>query len=364
MGQQAHLSATQPGFEQKNNRLLSLDIARGVLILLVVFMHCYGHVEEVAPASPITRLWDFVVSASRPIRMPAFFLISGYLAKSIIKAEWKVLLWKRVYFLAYMYCIWLVLVESMWVIIRYLSGDPHSIPVLFATLVEKVFIPNSFLWFLWALAAYAVLAKLTYNLPRWITLGVALIASAVSESLPLPWAYLARCALFFLIGAFYPAVVSELLSRARWVTVGLLTIAYLLAVGLIISLGEKFPGVWLPATFFGSALVVMDAGLTGGWAILRPLAFLGTNTIQIYVMHFIVIKWVNYAVMHGFPSVRTFLQNNDLVLLVYPVLLVAFVVVVCLALHWLFMMAGLKWLFTPPGWNKAQFASAVPAPAR
>ena len=269
-----------------NSRLDSLDLARGVLIILVIFVHSYGHnFVDIAGTGVISRFWDVVVSATKPIRMPAFFLISGFLAKSLIKQSWSVLLRKRVMFLMYIYSVWLLI--SL-VAFDYVSFLQDSQPIdWLGTLydfVAKVIFPYSFLWFLWALSLYNIIAKATLKIPLWIVLGVALVVSGLSEQLEDQPSFILRCAVYFILGARYPDFVTKLSSRASWRSAAVLLIGYLASVGLILLLGEKFPGVWLPSGIIGSAAVVTGATLISAWPGLAWLKYCGRNTLQLYVL--------------------------------------------------------------------------------
>lgn len=354
MDLQGQFNAAGARSDQNKTRFLSLDIARGILILMVVFMHAYSnHILKIASEEEfVVRLWDQLVSVSKPIRMPAFFLISGFLAKNIVRGEWQTLFSKRVYFLSYMFLIWHLVNTAAINLFLYFEGDPRSLYSIAVGFAEKLVIPTTFLWFLWALVLYTILAKASFSRPRWLIMSLAVATSAFSEILSDHLSYIARCGLFFFIGSFYPSVITTLLSRARWSIVAVLAFGYIASIGIILALGEKFPGVWLPASAFGSAMAVMAAGLAADWRILKPFSYVGNNTFQVYVLHFIMIWSANYAVTYAFPSVGAFIGNNDVVLLVYPIFFVAAVVLACLITHRLAMKIGLTWLFQLPRLQK------------
>lgn len=64
-------------------RLEYIDVMRGIAILLVIFEHSIGYMQD-----SIAR---FILS----FHMPLFFFISGYLLKPIDKSEYKALIIKK-----------------------------------------------------------------------------------------------------------------------------------------------------------------------------------------------------------------------------------------------------------------------------
>lgn len=347
-----------------NSRLDSLDLARGVLIILVIFVHSYGHnFVDIAGTGVISRFWDVVVSATKPIRMPAFFLISGFLAKSLIKQSWSVLLRKRVMFLMYIYSVWLLI--SL-VAFDYVSFLQDSQPIdWLGTLydfVAKVIFPYSFLWFLWALSLYNIIAKATLKIPLWIVLGVALVVSGLSEQLEDQPSFILRCAVYFILGARYPDFVTKLSSRASWRSAAVLLIGYLASVGLILLLGEKFPGVWLPSGIIGSAAVVTGATLISAWPGLAWLKYCGRNTLQLYVLHPIIIAILTFVELGHLAPMVAWIRDSAPVLLVHPILFVVVVTAIAMAIWSALVRIGFGVLFEAP-WSQSRSTQPSVTPA-
>jgi uncharacterized membrane protein YcfT len=333
-----------------SSRLGSLDLARGAMILLVIFVHSYGHnFVDVAGPGTISKAWDVIVSATKPIRMPAFFLISGFLAKSLVKRDWSVLLKKRVMFLMYMYIIWLLINQIVSGYINYVEGlQPFAIVSILAAVASKIVIPYSFLWFLWALSLYNVLTKATLTLPLWIVLGTALIISGFSEQLSEQPSFILRCGVYFILGARYPNFVTILSSRASWVRAAGLVVAYVASVGLILLLGEKFPGVWLPAGIIGSAAVITIATLVSPWPGLNVIKFLGRNTLQLYVLHPLLIGVLTFVELRHLPTMVTWFRHSAPMLSIHPIIFVMVVTAIAIMIWTILVRVGLGVLFELP----------------
>jgi uncharacterized membrane protein YcfT len=365
MAEVLHEQGLRPkGQSSASSRLDSLDLARGVLILLVIFVHSYGHnFTDIAGPGTISKVWDVVVSATKPIRMPAFFLISGFLAKSLIRKDWSTLFKKRINFLMYMYAVWLFISLVAFAYIGYARDlQPVNIFEILYDFVAKIALPYSFLWFLWALSLYNILAKATLGLPLWIVLGVAAVISGLSEQLADQPSFILRCAVYFLLGARYPDFVTKLSSWASWrLTAGLL-IAYVASVGLIFLLGEKFPGVWLPAGITGSAAVITFATLVSPWPGMPWLKYCGRNTLQLYVLHPIIIGIITFIEIRYFGTMVAWLRNSTLLLSIHPILFVVAVTALSLLIWSTLVRVGLGVLFQAP-WSKSRSMQPSVTPA-
>ncbi|MDF8335012.1 acyltransferase family protein [Novosphingobium cyanobacteriorum] len=336
------------------SRLDSLDLARGISILLVIFVHSYGHnYADIAGTGTIGKIWDVLVSATKPIRMPTFFLISGYLAKSLVKQDWNVLFEKRVLFLLYMYTIWLFINQIVGSTLQFVEvGQVFSLTEVVGTVLLKLVAPYSFLWFLWALSLYNIIARATMRLPIWAVLGVAAIISGLSEQLVDQPSYIMRCGFFFLLGARCPDLINQVTARANWRYAALMMAAYVLSVGLIFLLGEKFPGAWLPAGLIGSATIIMVGTLISHWRPVSVLKYLGRNTLQLYVLHPMLISLLTFAEMHYLPGMMGWIRGTAPLLAIYPVLFVATVTALAIAIWAILTRGGLGFLFEKP-WGKA-----------
>lgn len=278
-----------------------INSLKGLCILLVVLYHVVlpGYAEMighlVAGFMP-AKLWLAFNNYLSPLRMPAFFFVSGLLATNgIINRPWKQVFTSRVTNLFYLYFLWGVI---QWLMIRGVSNEvmgeqlsKNTNAAWAATPVESVklmLLAMSSSWYLYALGLFFVFAKL-FREQRlaMMTIAVLLNYAAVMKIIP-GWGpeSVAQYLIFFLLGTFYS---STLLRWSEWRRSNLVPWAALIALSLIhAKLG-------IPHSLFLCALAVLisvaacrmlNRYFTLGW-----LNWLGRNTLQIYVLHRIFIEF-------------------------------------------------------------------------
>lgn len=272
---------------QQAGRIDWLDVAKGGSILLVVLYHStmYMRLEDQASYAFVQ-----LNTLMEPVRMPLFFCISGFLAAGMFRRSWGDLLRRRILLFAYLF--------ALWTLIRFLfyryamdntltphEGDSHL------DLLSAWLVPSSGLWFIWALALYALVAK---ALRPWALPALA-VATAISVAtfagfLPLTsFAHhnVLAYAPFFLAGAWFgtPAVTS----------LGQRPLPVLAAgAGLFALMMASLPA--LDGLAFGvvraalSAVALAAASAAAVYAARLPplrdtLAFFGRNSLPIYVGH-------------------------------------------------------------------------------
>lgn len=168
----------------KNNRLVYIDVAKGILILLVVL----GHV--LAGSNIVTKV---MIRAINSFHVPAFFAISGFLVKeeSVRKCSFLDFLIKKIKRLFLPYLVF----ELFAAIIQTLFLMPPSVDIW--GIVTNILTGRCYAfadWFLVALFFSEIILYwiVKYLSPRWhIPLLIAFIALAVY--LPEPNWFLANC---------------------------------------------------------------------------------------------------------------------------------------------------------------------------
>jgi len=144
-------------------RILWIDIARGIGILLVVFGHSWRGLHS-AGILHDDHLFVAVDRAIYLFHMPLFFFISGYLyygmknKKNMLKN-----IRRNVYTLIYPLFVWSYFQYG----IKYAAGDIVNNPVNLNDFIYAPFPPKDMFWFLWALfLIYTIthlLAKISNN---------------------------------------------------------------------------------------------------------------------------------------------------------------------------------------------------------
>lgn len=278
-----------------------INSLKGLCILLVVLYHVIfpGYAEMVgqliAGLLP-AKLWLAFNNYLSPLRMPAFFFVSGLLATNgIINRPWKQVFTSRVTNLFYLYFLWGVI---QWLMIRGVSNEvmgeqlsKNTNAAWASTPLESIklmLLAMSSSWYLYALGLFFVFAKLFRNQRfAMMTIAVLLNYAAVTKIIP-GWGpeSVAQYLIFFLLGTFYSGA---MLRWSEWRRSNLLPWTALAVLSLI-----HFELGILRSLFLCTIAILLSVALCrtlNRYFSLRWLNWLGRNTLQIYVLHRIFIEF-------------------------------------------------------------------------
>ncbi|MDO7868921.1 acyltransferase family protein [Nocardioides jiangxiensis] len=323
------------------------DVAKGVCILLVVLHHLvHKQLHLVVPPGHEhwQAAWAEVTWALKPIRMPLFFLISGMFAAGAVHRPWPRVR-KRVLSPAWLYVVWLLLLSAFYLVeTRTPANRVHS-PGELAT---ELLLPSTSLWFLYAMTAYLLLARALRGLPPALV-----VAAAFAISASVSWwgidannrvAVLSHF-VYFAAGAHYP----HLVRRVADARIPLLPLAATFALAAFAVSALEVP---LSVSVTGLSLLGLPLGLVASrrlsqTAAARPLAWLGSRTLPVYVLHLVVI-----GALASLP-LRMAADPGPLdgvVVAAYPIVGALAVTAICLVLHRALGAARLGALFRAPRW--------------
>ena len=319
-----------------------VDVAKGFCICFVVMMHSTLGVEKAAGA---TGWLGTVVEFARPFRMPDFFLIAGLFLASRINAPWRLFLDRKVLHFAYFYVLWLTIqfafkapgfaAEIGWsgVLGQYLTA-----------FIE----PWGTLWFIYHLALFLVVTRLLKSIP-W---PIVWIAAAALEVAPIQTGSVlidefASRFVYFYTGYVFANMVFRL---AREAVAHRVTALFGLGVwgvlnGVLVFNGyADLPLVSLALGLAGAAAIVTVSALLARTSLSSPLAWLGANSIVIYLAFFLPMA-VSRAVLLKIGIISDIGTISLLVTLagiVGPIMLYA-------AVQW---TGWGRWLFERPAWAR------------
>lgn len=327
------------------------DAAKGVLILLVVLWHTtrkhYVHLPWV-PA-PVEAVWLTGSQLLQPVRVPLFFLVSGYLAARAVHRPWRVVLRRRVLRDYWVYLVWLVLGSAFFTVV---PGITTSTAHTWGELALGVVVGYTNAWYLYALAVYLVVAKACRSLPRPVWLGLGVVLAVVAEVKAVPshgnTESLLGNLLPFLVGALAPRLVAEQVRRATWRRVLVTWAVFLPLVGVAVAVGLSRAVVVtlvlaVPGTAAGLLLAVRASHAFPTAA--AVLGRVGRRTLPVYVLHLPLL-----ALLHA-GARRVQVPEGPaaaLLAVVYPTVAVALLTAVSLALHRVLLALGLGVLFRLP----------------
>ena len=150
-------------------RIVWPDAAKAACIVLVVLFHTttkhYGDLPWHVP-DRLLFLWSVVTVGLRPIRMPLFFLISGWFAARALRRPLREVFERRVATHYWVYLVWLLLTTAFFAV------GPSDFPVFRADdlsgLLLALVLGWTSMWYLYALPVYFLLARCTVRLPLWV----------------------------------------------------------------------------------------------------------------------------------------------------------------------------------------------------
>lgn len=263
----------------ESSRLHWMDAARGAAVTLVILFHS----ATILRRFNITgHEWVFGVNAFfAPFRMPLLIFLSGMLlSSSRSKGTFAYLdgKWRRI---GYPYLIWTVVAALI-------IGSPYH------WLDPRFWLGSSYLWYLLFILFYYVLALCLKSFPPLLIVAAAL---AVSFACPDGSKYGER--LFFLMAFFFlgdwAAQKGEKWTKflgSRWTLAALpMTIIFAILSATHGPFGYKselFPFIFV--SIIGSIWVSIEATRIG---IMSAFAFIGKNSLILYVIHYPV----NYIVV-------------------------------------------------------------------
>lgn len=287
---------TQVDVATSGDRMLWMDVLRGVAIVLIVQLHASALLgaNGLAPSSTLLAI-DAVL---QPFRIPLLLLLSGMLvpqgiakgAKRFIATRVRTILWPLV--------VWSTVLALAYPAMRWESVT--SIPTG----------PVTYLWYLHALLLCSLAALLLRRVPSWasasVAYAVALAAHVVDDTEWLDTAVVERWALllaYLLTGAALRARMDRIAPLLRRGPV--ITAMLAIAVGLVVmsalsdnavAYTDAIAAPLVLASLLGTIGIAMRVAVRGP---LIPLAAVGRRSVVTYVLHWFVLDATIPAAMHA-----------------------------------------------------------------
>ncbi len=267
-------------------RLSSLDIAKGLGILLVVFGH------TISPVMEGNSFIEWIYRVIYIFHMPLFFFVSGYVATKLVTKPYPkaTLLKERTIRLVIPYLTWAVIYLPMKVIM--------SEHVRFSSEYKwySFFLgnnPDGQLWFLYVLFVISVFIILFVNQKNLTFFTIVfVIASFVAPLIPYSIGFTSITLSFSLyqVGFFFVGTLVGLKYDFKKATSNLLVfiVSLFVLVAYSIILFIKKNELWFlqAITAFCCIYICMYlSNILDKTIVQKPLAFLGKKSMEIYVLH-------------------------------------------------------------------------------
>jgi len=265
-----------------------LDYARGLSIILVVFFHSSIALEGYDLVDP--RYW-VMNNFFSPIRMPVFFFVSGLLAKSALENPSEEKISKKVLGVFYIFSVWTI-IHLVW---GQLYKNTDSIE--FKEFFSFFYNPNSFLWFVWALGLYFIIARIGNSLSKSCTLTFAICISFLTCAGIIKFdnyvhSNVAIYFPIFLLGAWHSGFFLNIKYSENFIII-FVSISALFLFFVISSrgvMGEQWIGmlrffILFLGGFIGISISKIVCQNFQSSALVKIPSFIGRNTLSIYVAH-------------------------------------------------------------------------------
>lgn len=277
------------------SRLEYIDIAKGLLITLVVVGHAWRAVYN-NDMLHNTELYHLVDTWIYSFHMPAFFFLSGLFAMQSAQRPVNTFIAVKLRKIVYPYLLWSVAQSALQLL---LSGSTTS-KITIVDIITIPLVPVMQFWFLYALffifLIFILLRQVTTSPLMFLGTGVALffmIRMGYAPAYP-PVTYLANNFIYFAAGivfsVFIPSIFCKLTSHVRSLIL-VLIITLFLACIIPWTAGKSVSPInlWLVPLFAlpGIGLTLLAALLLQIKSILLAEAFamLGRRSLEIFVAH-------------------------------------------------------------------------------
>jgi len=279
-----------------SQRVVLVDVSKGMLIILVVFGHAWRAVFN-NDILHNTIIYHFVDDLIYAFHMPAFFFLAGLFALKTKKQAVGEFIGKKLRTIAYPYFLWSI-IQS---VIQLVMSGSTTRTITITDIFKIPLVPIMQFWFLYALffvfLFFIMVRQLTASPIVFFCIGLFLFIMLRSgfPFLPLPFIYLANNFIYFSAGIVWSRellIQQKLLIRNYylWVTCYLLLLGISFAVAYMPVVLPQEKLLWLAPLFAipGGMLVFSTAKLFQVLQlekVMRLFQLLGLYSLEIFLAH-------------------------------------------------------------------------------
>lgn len=342
--------------EEVRARKVWIDVTKGLCMVLVVLRHATLWIENEFNDGPLLLWWEFSEFLS-PVRMPLFFLISGYLVANAVHRPLSRSRARTIGFL-YLYVIWTGLfLLRLWVPAPGISDSAPQWRHFFIALA----LPTVF-WYIWALALYFVVSWVFIRIfdasAPWLILplfALAFAAPALNDFFiplipgpvdALKFGSIALNFVWFYAGVHGRDAWDGMASRATWRSFMWSFVAY--AAAFAVATAADLRTALLPALALLALIATAHAMplVRGPLVVGRLLEEVGKLTFPVYIFHIFGISVVSLLVKaSGLGLVIS--DNVGMAGFVIPPVLTFLLVWASMVVGRFVLASPARWLLTP-----------------
>ncbi|MET0782456.1 MAG: acyltransferase [Microbacterium sp.] len=268
------------------SRIEWMDVLRGTSIVLVVFNHAILFAGALPTGSPEIA-WA-LNQLFAPIRMPLMVFLSGLLVAPSLARGWRKYLAGKGRRVLYPYLVWSALALVLLYVWDIRDGVVGGVAPAVVTSWEPLRVlydPLEHLWFLYDLFLFYVIALATSRIsPLWVAAGSLVAAAIVPDFSARRFLVLL---VFFMLGVWmseHPGTLDRVLAW-RWFVWVCAAVSVGTVAAVVLGIGLRYTALSAPFAAAGIGLAIVAARRIGSARALRPLRFVGRDSLVFYLVH-------------------------------------------------------------------------------
>lgn len=291
-----------------------IDAVKGLTIILVVTKH--ATYNDAIALGRMPYLFNYLSELTVPFRMPLFFLVGGLFAMRALREPLREFIDKKVLHFVYFYVLWSFIQIGIKLA---LPGEGHwAVRVSDLALIPLE--PFGLMWFIYALAVFFIVARLTRDVPKPLILAAALALyfAKVDTGWTMPDEF-ARRFIFFVSGVYGAPFIFRMADWAiAYLRAGTAAgLALLAFTGVIVFSGAiEWRALELLAGYAGASASIMLIAILASKDLVRPLSYVGSRSLYVFLAFFLPMAATRILM------VRLGFTNGDFVTLVDVVMAV------------------------------------------
>ncbi|MCM2972549.1 acyltransferase family protein [Larsenimonas suaedae] len=332
-------------------RIAWIDAAKGACIFMVILWHVATGAfnEAIYNDLPLDVYWTGLLTLFQPLRMPLFFVISGFLAHSAItRRPWGQSLTSRILMLGWLYILWasILLIYRTWLVGAF---APEQLEIAITGPIDylaHLLLADNTIWYLYALVIYFTLCKALKAQPVVLLGGLFLLYLGADRLTDITnFSKLIGYGFFYAAGCFGKPWIERFYADVNVKRL----LGTLIVLPIVMLTGRQFDLFYHPVTqFLMSCLMVsvsidMLSLLLKRWS-LGWFQALGKQTLPVYVLHMLLI----YPMALAFSTLAVDTQQGTLLFASLPLLLGFAVLGLSLGIYHVLNRGPMKALFDLP----------------
>ncbi len=324
-----------------------VNLVKLVGMCLIVLYHARRSIEAVGwhDTSLAIAVSDaFILTLVRPFAIPGFFLVSGVLIAGSLRRDWQSVHAARIDRFFCLFYLWGAIYALTIPVSPFAGIDLEQTAARFVSLIAV----DSHAWYVWATAAFFVVAWAMRRWPGWAAVAATVVFSVIVPPMAgkasHPVEEMVRCLPYFMFAVRYPRIPQAIAADATALRLIVLLLAYAGSVYWLVTCGIHHTIV---TDAISLVTLVTGTGLAARhWPdFAARCRWFADRTLGLYLLHFPMLVVVGALTARFIPEP---LLASSLVPVLFIVATAAAVGLLALLACEALMRIGPTWLFDVP----------------